>query len=270
MWLRRQKNALKHEPFMKYVYGVIESEQDLSFKPDTVVGGVGVVDTAHTDGLGLLVSGIDAPKVRPSRRNMLAHTKVLEEVMKSHDVLPIRFGTVIDDSDHAKRLLDEYRDVLLEGLNSIRGAVEMGVKVIWDQAALMQMLVTDDAELVAMRDKIAGRSEQETYYERIELGRMIEAAVTAESDAVQARIHAGLAGLARESVVAERKDDMVALDASYLVERDQLSAFEDALNTLVAPVDHMSTTALVGPVPPFNFVSMRITGDFGISQDNDA
>lgn len=264
----RSRNALEHEPFMKYVYGVIETHDDMSFQTDAVVGGVGTVDTVRLEGLGLLVSGIDKPKVRPSRRNMLAHTKVLEEIMHRHDVLPLRFGTVIDDRDHARRLLDEYKDVLFEGLHSVKGAVEMGVKITWDQATLMQQLVEEDDDIRALRDAIAGRSEQETYYERIEIGRMIEAGVKARSEQVAQDTHAVLQPIGRDYVISESKDDMVALDSAYLVDKDKIPVLEAALEEKTEPYSDALAASLIGPVPPYNFVNLRIDADFGASSSS--
>lgn len=265
MWFRRAKNALEHDPFMKYVYGVIETHKDKTFQTKSVVGGIGAIDTAHTGGLGLLVSGIDAPKIRPSRKNMLSHTRVLEDVMQSEDVLPMRFGMVIDDQDHAVRLLTEFRDVFLEGLEKIKGAVEIGLRAEWDQDSLMKEILTEEADIAELRGEIAGRSEQETYYERIELGRKIEAAIRARNDALEARVHPKLSELTRGSTLSERKDEMKAIDAAYLVPRTDYDSFTGVAESLFDDLSDMMSVKLVGPVPPYNFVDIRITDEFGSS-----
>ena len=242
---------------MKCVYGVIHTDEPLEFnvKP---VGGIGPVQTAVADGLALVVSSVGEPKIRPSRRNMLAHTMVLEKVMESHDVLPMRFGLIIEDVEDAKKLLKDHRDVISKRLDDVSGHVEFGVKAIWDQKLLFDRILQERDDLREMRQELAGRPAQETYYQRIEIGRALETAVQGENDRLLAEAHPVFDKLATDSVINERKDQMTAIDTAYLVRRDDQDEFERLIDQQFADAGEELQVKLVGPVPPFNFVNLSI------------
>jgi len=257
MFKRDVVNALEHSHFMKYVYGVIRTDKPLEFDVGTV-GGVGLVQTAVMGGLALLVSSVSETKIRPSRRNMLAHTKALEAIMQDHDVLPMRFGLVIDDVEAAKTLLTKYADVLHDHLDKVSGHIEFGVKATWEESQVFAAIMEERADIRELRDSLAQRSPDQTYYERIEIGRQLEAAVAEKNSDLSNKAHAVLAALATDSVLNTAKDQMTAIDAAYLVDRKALGDFEAKLNEAFDHLGDMLTIKLVGPVPPFNFVNLSI------------
>jgi hypothetical protein len=77
-----------------YVYGVLPAPFDAaSLNGAAGVGGNAVRLLTQGD-LAALVSDVGATPVTRTRRNLLAHTAVLEQAMPNATVLPLRFGTV--------------------------------------------------------------------------------------------------------------------------------------------------------------------------------
>jgi hypothetical protein len=63
---------------------------------------------------------------------MLAHERVIEEVMKEFDsVLPVRFGTIASDADEIRNLLDRRYREFKNALSDMDHKIELGVKGIW-------------------------------------------------------------------------------------------------------------------------------------------
>src|SRR6476469_10337265 len=86
-----------------YVYGVVRAGARLRL-PEEGVGGRAVALIEHDDLAALVSEDVDAP-VRTSRRNMLAHSGVLQAVVAQVDVLPMRFGVVVPDAAAARDAL---------------------------------------------------------------------------------------------------------------------------------------------------------------------
>ena len=63
------------------------------------------VTTIHYRDLGVVISTSPEAEYDSSRRNMLNHTKVLEEVMERHSILPVRFNTISPDRETLDKLL---------------------------------------------------------------------------------------------------------------------------------------------------------------------
>ena len=57
------------------------------------------------------------------------HEAVVESLMEERDLLPMRFGTLVEDDEAAVRALEERREELRTSLDRVRGAVELAVRV---------------------------------------------------------------------------------------------------------------------------------------------
>src|SRR5262249_47385357 len=84
-------------------------------------------------------------KTEASRRNMMAHTLVLEEVMEQFDLLPVRFGTIAPaaGSVEARLLAPRYQE-FTELLEQMRGRIEVGLKAFWYEGAAVAEVVREN------------------------------------------------------------------------------------------------------------------------------
>src|SRR3954470_21252443 len=107
-----------------YVYGVVRAGERLAL-PDSGVDGRPVGCLRHGALAALVGESPDDP-VRPSRRNVMAHTAVLQDfVAAGADVLPMQFGVVMPDGDAVRdELLAAHAEALTDPLHAppARGA----------------------------------------------------------------------------------------------------------------------------------------------------
>src|SRR3990172_5601052 len=96
----------------KYIYCIIGTKQERNFGPIGIGSRGDEVLTIGYDELSMVVSSHPMTKFVVNRENMLAHEKMIEEVMKEFDsVLPVRFGTIASSADEIRNLLDRrYRE----------------------------------------------------------------------------------------------------------------------------------------------------------------
>src|SRR4051794_37525292 len=111
-----------------YVYGVVRTDTRLRLPEEG--GGDRAVELIEHGPLAALVSeGVPAPG-RASRRNMLAHSGVLQAVVAEADVLPMRFGVVMPDAAAVRdELLAAHAEELGVELVACAGCVELAVTV---------------------------------------------------------------------------------------------------------------------------------------------
>jgi hypothetical protein len=247
-----------------YVYGILPNH-------DTGRGHAG--PAWHGDigtGLGgaplrLLASGTLAAVISPasvepiarSRRNMLTHTSVLERMMPHATVLPLRFGTVAPDEAALQACIATHRGAFREALHSIEGRVELGLKASWRKDRVFTDIVERDTALRQLRDRLQARPAGETYYERIELGRRVEAALAERRASETAAIMAELLPLAEREAELRAHDDDMVLNRAFLVARAAEAAFDAAVARIAERFAARLEFRYVGPVPPFNFVGLR-------------
>jgi hypothetical protein len=207
--------------------------------------------------LSALVSPVAPGPVAQTRRNMIAHTAVLEHAMLAATVLPVRFGTVAPDAAALARCIAGNAAALREALADIDGRVELGVKASWRAGVVYEEILAGNAELRALRDRLRQRPAGETYYERVELGRRVEAALAERRAAETAAIVAGLSPLAERELTLRTVEEDMILNHAFLVRRDREAQFDARMQALADRCGARVSLRYVGPVPPYNFVRLR-------------
>ncbi|MGB0087543.1 MAG: GvpL/GvpF family gas vesicle protein [Rhodomicrobiaceae bacterium] len=243
----------------RYLYCIIHADEPLSFAAPGVAGTEHPVHTINHRGIAAVVSASPATGYESTKRNMTAHMKVLEEVMRSHAILPIRFNSVSPNAEAVRdQVLAPGIDTLTERLAKIDGHIEMGIKAFWREEVLYNEIVAANDDIRRLRDRIAGRPPEATYRERLRLGEMVEKALVAkrarESDAMLAQ----LCPFAEDVVVRDPITERMALNAALLLKASDQVKLEQSLNALDAEQSGRMTFKCVGPVPPYNFVEIAL------------
>ena len=243
----------------KYIYCIIRCPEPRQF----ITLGIGergdILHTVRFMDLAAVVSDSPIIEYESSRRNMMAHTVVLEEVMREFAILPVRFGTVAPSAEvlvekALKRRFGEFHGLLQE----MAGRAELGIKAFWYEGTIFQEIMEENPPIRHLRDSLAGRRPEETYYERIRLGEMIEAAMWKKRDLDAARILAPLRPLAHQIQVNKVVTDRMVLNAAFLVEEARQPDFDAAVKRLDEEMSKRLIFKYVGPVPPYNFVNIVV------------
>lgn len=206
----------------------------------------------------------DAPFARYdiTRANVLAHEEVIEEAMTRADVLPVRFGTIAEgDGVIQERLLRRGAWALHQQLNRVRGCVELGLKVLWQSDRLFMEIADADSTIRALRDDIAGEDAAAVYAQQIQLGELVAGAIERMREWEEERLLAALRPLAHATQINPPQMDMMALNASFLVARAAVAAFEARVSVLRQQQRERLIVKLIGPLPPYSFVDLAISGE---------
>jgi hypothetical protein len=247
-------------PMGKYMYCIICSPDPRRFTTLGIGERGDVVHTLHFEDLAAVVSDSPVVEYDSSRRNMMAHTLVLEEVMQEFTILPVRFGTVGPSVEAIQEKLLKRRFGEFHGLlREMEGRVELGLKAFWYEDVIFQEIVEENPPIRRLRDSLTGRPSEETYYERIRLGEMIEAAMWKKRDKDAEKILTSLRPLVRETRANKVIMDRMVLNAAFLVDEARQVEFDAAVERLDEEVRKRLIFKYVGPVPPYNFVNIVVT-----------
>ena len=140
----------------KYIYCIIASNYDINLGPIGVGGRGDLVSTIGFDGLCMVVSDHPLSRFVVNPENMLAHQKVIEEVMKEfRSVIPIRFGTIAATPDEIRNLLNRRYSEFIELLKQFENKVELNVRGTWNNmTGIYTEIDKDHAELRKVRAEI--------------------------------------------------------------------------------------------------------------------
>ena len=242
----------------RYVYGVIESRDTLSFGK-IGIGGIGEgVYTVHHGDVAAVVSKTPVFIFDPTRENALAHEHVIETVMKGKTIIPMSFGTVFRTDDDIREVLKSIYPSLKDVLKQMANKLEFGLKVTWDRDRIVEELKRENEEIHRFQHELTRKHLQSTYFARMQLGRMIDKALAERAAEVVREIYDGL----RAVCVASRDNkvigDKMIMNAAFLIQKDKETEFDAAVNAVAQKFGDRLNFKYTGPWPPYNFVNIRL------------
>ncbi|PDW01092.1 GvpL/GvpF family gas vesicle protein [Candidatus Chloroploca asiatica] len=246
----------------EYLYCIIRSSAPLTFQSRSIGGQDAQVHALVYKDLAAVVSSSPIVEYDSTRRNMLAHTTVLEEVMNTHTILPVRFGIVAPDAEAVvEQMLKRRYDELEQLMHKMDGCVELGLKAFWYEEVVYREIVEASPAIRQLRDSLVGKSPEETYYQRIKLGELVESAMKRkrEEDA-----HYILEKI--EPLVLETRNNMVitermVLNAAFLVRKEHETEVDQVVQELDQEMGKRMMFKYVGSAPPYNFVNIVVRWD---------
>lgn len=236
-----------------YVYGIIRVSHT-PLRPD--LEGVGgpprPVRVLRQGELAAIVS--DAPEeLRPKRRDLLAHQRVLDEAGAGGVVLPMRFGSVSPDDDTVTTVLAGNGAGFLERLRALEGTAEYNIKANHDEEAVLRLIMADNDDIRSQADanREAGGGTQE---QKIRLGEMIAAAVQAREATDAELLQQALEPKALAVSAGPQSTGWLA-NSSFLVHRGSAEQFLAAVDEFRQEHPYLELR-VNGPLPPYSFVDI--------------
>jgi hypothetical protein len=234
-----------------YVYGIIPANERAA------VSVTGVADRRvrfiEHGPVAALASDFDDDALAAARE-VRRHWRVLEEASKATTVLPVRFGTLMESDDAVRELLLEPHTERLEALlRELDGRVQLNLKGGYDEERLLRDVVTGSPAISRLRERVRILPEAAGYYERIQLGELIAAEVARRREQDTSVALAMLQPLAIAARAEEPRRPDAAFDLAFLVERDGIDAFSQAVGALDEKVGERIQLRYVGPLPPYSF-----------------
>lgn len=243
-----------------YIYGIINNSGELDFGPIGIGGREERVYAVIHNDIAAVVSRTVVKEFEPRRANMIAHQKVLEAVMVSHAVLPVRFSTVSPGHDDMKveKILEEDYLRLKKLLVKMEGKKEMGLKVMANEEKVYESIITGYDNIRSLRDKLINLPPEKTHYQRVKIGELVAAALEKEVGTYKDAVLDALSPIAEEVKVNDSYGSMMVLNAAFLIRTAREEEFDRAVNALDDRYHDMMTFKYVGTLPPYNFVNISI------------
>jgi len=243
-----------------YIYCIIGTRQERNFGPIGIGGRGDEVLTIGYDDLSMVVSNHPMTRFVVSRENMLAHQKVIEEVMKEFDsVLPVRFGTVAASADEVRNLLDRRRGEFTTALRNMDHKVELGVRGTWENMEIIfKEIAEENKEIMKAKEVIQNAGDRNNTRAKVKIGKLVEGALVRKKGKEQELIVDGLRKIAVDHKLNKTVGDEMFINASFLVDKGWEKEFDNAMDDLSEKYEDRIKFAYSGPMPVFNFANIVI------------
>ena len=194
-----------------------------------------------------IVSDLDEGPVEATRRNLLAHADVVEQLHVEAVVLPARFGHVLESGEEAFELLALPEiEQLLERHET---TCELTLKGTYEESVLAEV----GAELGPLR---AAYRAEPSVDAGIALGEAVGEGLSERRAHDASLVLEGLGPLIVDLVSSGPSGELAAFDFALLADRDSVEAIAARLEELAARLSPPLHFKLVGPLPPYSFVHL--------------
>ena len=246
---------------MIHVYGITGAATRL---PD---GMEGLGEPPHavrlvTEGeLAAIVTDLDEPP--RDRAALERHAQVQSAVAATATVVPLRFGTLMEDERELREdLLARHADELTELLRGVDGCVQMTVKVTYHEDVPVRDAVRAHPELKREHERLSARGDQERNRDAwIALGERVAGAVEQRRAADESALAERLAPHAVEVLVEEPGHERVVARLQLLVRREQREALDEAVAALTEEHAERLSIRYVGPLAPYSFCDASLDAE---------
>jgi Gas vesicle synthesis protein GvpL/GvpF len=248
----------------RYVYGVVRPADVLSISSRGVGDGAASVGVLSHGDLGALVSPFGGEAVKANRRNLTAHSDVLQQAVAATTVVPMRFGVVMPSEEAVvDELLRARGEELHRVLDAVEGRVELSVKAFYRGDVALREVLRDDPAIARLSQATRGQPGAATYYDRIRLGELVADAVRAKRVADAAPILERLRLLAEDVAVDEELPERMVLKAAFLVGRERVPEFDRAVDEIGREVSERLQLKYLGPLAPHTFATFALPARAG-------
>jgi hypothetical protein len=226
-----------------YLYGITRPRE----LPERLGNqGISLIDG---EGRAAVVSELDEGPVEATRRNLLAHADVVEQLHEDAVVLPARFGYMLESREEALELL--ALPEIEQLLDRHERTCELTLKGTYEESVL--------AEVGAALEPLRAAYRMAPSVEAgIALGEAVGEGLAERRARDQALVLNELRPLVLEVLTSEPAGEFAAFNAALLVDRDGVEAVETQLEQLAARMSPPLHFKLVGPLPPYSFVRLQM------------
>lgn len=244
----------------KYIYCIIGTDKNVDFGPIGIGDRGDKVYTICYEDIGAVISNSPITQYSVSRDNTMAHQLVLEKAMEGYTVLPARFCTIAKNEDEIvekvlKGRYKEFKNLLTE----MNGKIELGVKAFWKDTKLIFNEIAEIDEIRRLKAMVVKNPSVKIRDLQIKVGELVKSALDAKKKNESEKIVDELKDLASDYRINDTYGDQWILNSAFLVNKAKDKEFDTRIDELDKRYGDRINFKYVGPVPPCNFVEIRIT-----------
>jgi hypothetical protein len=245
-----------------YVYGILPGDIEVESGGTGVGDPPGEIRVVRYGDLAALVSDVDLDQPLGRPEDLQTHEELLDSSAAEVPVLPLRFGSVVSsDEAVADELLGANHDEFASALRELEGHAEYVVRGRYVEDAILREVLTENRRAATLSEQIRDADPNATRGLRMELGEIINDAITAKREEDTRQVGNAVSGLAAASVVREPTHELDAVYVAFLMETDKAEQLEDALQRLADDWSDRIELRLIGPLAAYDFVGTAPAGE---------
>lgn len=239
-----------------YIYGIIKSQATNSLPLEGLPDDIRIISE---DKVAAIVGNASHDGMKNLQRDeamriLLYHQRVVEKVLATTTILPVKFGTILPDETFVQRMLQLGQQKFLTSLEEFSNYLQMDLAVEW---------VLNDVftEISSKPDIVQYRAEVQAHNStaaKVQLGIAVEKALQQRRTLLADQMHQKLQTVARDIVTNAVMNDAIVVNMALLMEQSNLGALDTALEELDVATEGKLKFRCIGPLPITSFASVEV------------
>ncbi len=236
-----------------YFYGVAPADA-------TVPGLLGLddqpVEYVECDGLAAAVSRMALDRPPGRKAELVAHARVVDALSEAGAVVPVQFGSVLEDDERVVLdLMRGDRDHYADLLERFRGMAQLNLRARYVSEQVLAEVVREDRVVAELRSRTRHLPQGAVHPDLVRLGEAVAGAMETKRHDDAGMLLDFVAPYTADRVVRPGRGLEHIVDVAVLLPRHEIESFEQALEDLAAELHERIRLRLTGPVAPYEFVS---------------
>ncbi|WP_116951958.1 GvpL/GvpF family gas vesicle protein [Jiangella endophytica] len=240
-------------PMAQYVYAIVPAGTSA---PDDLTGiDGGAIEMVAYGPVAAVVGKVGTDRAFGRRDDLLAHSRVTDTLAPHCAVIPMRFGSVVADTDAVvAELLEPNAEYFSSVLDELAGHRQFVVRARYNEEAVLAEIVTENPDIAELRERTRGHTVEASWTERIRLGELVAQALEVKRDVDSGTLLDLLVPAAADWNIRASGEVDYLIDVALLVADDRLEEFERAAEEAARDLAGRGRVRLVGPMAPYDFV----------------
>lgn len=192
-------------------------------------------------------------------QNLAIYQAVIEKVMKDNDIIPVKFGTMIEGEEELKRVLENGYGLISENLKQMEGKIELNVAAVWSDFETVLKEIGEEEGIRKIKEEAASKAPDEVFEVKISVGRLVKESLDKRKEECASLILDVLKKEAEDHCPHAMMDDSMIMNTAFLINKDKQKAFEKKVDELDSHYQDKINFRIVGPLPPYSFSTFEIT-----------
>ncbi len=245
----------------RYIYGFISTNRPRNLGPIGIDQGE-VYIFPYQD-IAAVVSNLpfirfDSLPKETLLHNLAVYQAVIEKVMKSHHIIPMKFGTVAQGEEELKRILEKGYGQINTNLKEMENKIELDVAVLWGNLETVLKEIGEEDGIKILKEEAASKPPDEIFEVKINVGKLVKESLDKKRKECASEILRTLKKYAKDHRSHNIMDDSMIVNAAFLINKDKRKILEGKVDELDKYYQDKINFRIVGPLPPYSFCTMEM------------
>lgn len=247
---------------VKYIFGIIETAKEESFGPYEIypyeeIYTISYVDISAVVSDSQFVDYTTLPKNQVAKY-LLTHQQVIEKIMDSYTIIPMRLGTYTFSLQEVKEILSKGCEMFKDIFKKINNKIEIDVVATWNDLNSVIKEIGEEEEIKELKEKLMFSPGGISLKDKMIIGSRVKDILDKKRERLATEIEDVLAKVSIDSRIHGLMDDRMILNTAFLIDKDKKAEFERRLDELNELYNEKIDFRCVGPLPTYSFYTAEV------------